>query len=93
MEIKTNDPDSINYSTKFLRVNTMIVTKEFLKSSSFPDSESVIISSEDYINESKNLTQYQIDNIMFPEVYHFYNRNSNTGMKSYRISVLKQILD
>ena len=31
MDINTNDTVSINYIIKFLRENTMIVTKEFLK--------------------------------------------------------------
>ena len=46
----------------------MAVTKEFLKSSTVPDIGSITISSEKYINESKILTQEQIENIMFPEV-------------------------
>ena len=46
----------------------MIVTKEFLKSRNVPDVGSITISSEDYINKSKNLTQEKNENIMFPEV-------------------------
>ena len=46
----------------------MEVTKDFLKPSNVPDVASIPISSEYYINESNNLTQEQIDNIMFPEV-------------------------
>ena len=49
--INTNDPDSIKHSIKFLRINTMIVTKELLKSRNAPDIGSVTISLEDYINE------------------------------------------
>ena len=44
----------------------MEVTKDFLKPSNVPDVASIPISSEYYINESNNLTQEQIDNIMFP---------------------------
>ena len=56
VDINTNDPDSIKYSINFFIVNTMIVTKEFLKSNNVPDIGSIPISSEDYINESKNIT-------------------------------------
>ena len=44
----------------------MILTKELLKSRNVKDIWYIPISSEGYINESKNLTQEQIDNIMFP---------------------------
>ena len=37
----------------------MIVTKESLKSRNVPDIGSIPISSEDYINESKDLTEEQ----------------------------------
>ena len=67
IHIKTNDLDSNKYRIKFLRVDKIIVTKEFLKSRDVPDIESVTISSYDYINKSKNITQEQIENIMFPE--------------------------
>ena len=46
----------------------MTVTKELLKSRNVPDIGSIKIYSDDYINESKNITQEQIENIMFPEV-------------------------
>ena len=46
----------------------MVVTKEFLESMNVPYIGSIPISLEDYINESKNLTQKQIENIMFQEV-------------------------
>ena len=58
---------SIKYIIKFLRLNTKIVTKYLIKSSNFLDILSIPISSEDYINELKNITQEQIYNIMFPE--------------------------
>ena len=51
VDIKTNDPDSIKYSIKLLRINTKIITKEFLKSSNVSDIRSIPISSEEYINE------------------------------------------
>ena len=66
--VDTNDPDIINYITKFLRGNKVVVTKSFLKSRNVTDIGSIPISLEDYINESKNLTQKQIENIMFQEV-------------------------
>ena len=46
----------------------MVVPKELLKSRNMPDIGSIPISPKDYINESKNLTQEQIYNIMFPEL-------------------------
>ena len=46
----------------------MILPKEFLKSNNVPDIGSITLYSEDYINESKNLTQEQIHNIIFPEI-------------------------
>ena len=64
----SNDPDIKNYMIKFLIGKKMVVTKEFLKSRNVPDVVSMPISSEDYINESKNITQEKIDNTMFPEV-------------------------
>ena len=56
LDINTNDPDITNYRIKFLIGNTNIVTKEFLKSRNVPGMGSITISSEDYINESKNIT-------------------------------------
>ena len=41
----------------------MIVTKEFLKSRNVPDIRYIKIYSEDYIKESKNLTQEKNENI------------------------------
>ena len=66
LDINTNYPDMIKYIIKFLRGNNMIVTKELLKSRNVLDMGSIPISSEDYIKESKNLTQEKIDNIMLP---------------------------
>ena len=63
VDIKNNDPDSTNYSIKFLRGNKMIVTKEFLNSRNVPDIGCIKIHSEDYIKESKNLTQEKNENI------------------------------
>ena len=56
VDIISNYPCSYKFISKFLRVKTMIVTKEFLKSRNVPDIGSIPISSEDYINESNNLT-------------------------------------
>ena len=41
---------------------------KILKSRNVPDIGSILIYLEDYIKDSKNLTQEQIENIMFPEV-------------------------
>ena len=60
MDVNTNDPDNIHYSIKFFIVNTMAVTKEFLKSGNVPDIGSIPIFSEEYINEAKNITQEKI---------------------------------
>ena len=51
IDINTNDPDSIKCRIKFLRVNTMVFTKEFLKSMNVTDIGSIPIYSEDYITE------------------------------------------
>ena len=65
VDINTNDPNIIKYIIKFLIWNTIIVTKEFLKSSNVPDIGYIPIYPKEYINESHNLTQVQIENIMF----------------------------
>ena len=41
--INTNDSDSTKYSIRFLRGNTMLVTKKFLKSRNVPYIGSIII--------------------------------------------------
>ena len=68
VDVNTNDPYFIRYTIKLFRGNKMVVTKEFLKSRNVPDTESIKISSEDYINGSTNLKEEQIYNIMFPKV-------------------------
>ena len=57
VDINTNDPDRNKCSIKFLIGDTMIITKEFLKSRNVPVIESISISAEDYMNKSKNLTR------------------------------------
>ena len=57
VDVNTNNPDSIQYRIMLLRGNARIFTKDFLKSRDVPDIGSIPISSEDYINESKNITQ------------------------------------
>ena len=37
VDVNTNYPDSIKFSIRFLKVNTMMVAKEFLKSRNVPD--------------------------------------------------------
>ena len=68
VDINTHYTDSIEYIIKFLRGNKTTVTKEFLKASNVTDIGFVPISSQEYINESNNLTQEQNENTMFPEV-------------------------
>ena len=43
----TTDTDSTKYSINFLRENTIVLTKEFLKSRNVPDIVSIPIYSED----------------------------------------------
>ena len=57
VDINTNDTDRTKYRIKFLRGNTMVFTKEFLKSMNVTDIGSIPIYSEEYINESKNTKQ------------------------------------
>ena len=57
VDINTTCPDSINDIIKLLILNKMILTKDLLKSINFPYIGWIPIFSEDYINESKNLTQ------------------------------------
>ena len=57
VDVDKNYPDSTKYIIRFLRLNKNIVTKELLKSINVPDIGSIAIYSEDYINESNNLTQ------------------------------------
>ena len=37
LDINTNDPDNTNYSIKFLRGNTMVLTKQLIKLINVPD--------------------------------------------------------
>ena len=71
----TNYPDSINYIIEFLIGNTMIVTKESLKSSNVPDIVSIKISPEDYKNESKISNKNKLIASYFQNCYHIYNNN------------------
>ena len=68
VDVNTNDVDIIKYIIKFLILIEMVVTKEFLSSSNVPDIGSIPISSEDYINKSRNITQYFFESFIFPEV-------------------------
>ena len=81
----------------------MIVTNSFLKSSNVIDIGSIPIYSEDYINESNNLTQKQIDEIVFPEMlsplqqefkyfhYKVYNLRPKSMFRLATIGVLPSI--
>ena len=57
VDVNTNEPDSIKYIIKFLIVITMVVTKEFLESGNVSNIGSITIYSENYINESNNITR------------------------------------
>ena len=46
VDVNTNYPNSIKYIIKLLIVNTMVVTKEFLKSRNVSDIGSIAIYSE-----------------------------------------------
>ena len=87
VDISTDDPGRINYRIKLLRGNIMMVTKEFLKSKNMLDIGLITISSEDYINELKNITYFFLK-LCFHKCYHLYTRSSNTGMKMYPTSIL-----
>ena len=50
MDVNINYLDNMKYIIKLLGVNTVVVTKEFLKSSNVPDIVSIPISSDDYMN-------------------------------------------
>ena len=50
VNINTNYTDITKYIINFLRGNTMIVTKDFFKSTSVPDIVSKLVYLEDYIN-------------------------------------------
>ena len=56
VDINNNDPDITKYIIELLRGNTMILTNDLIKSRNVPYIGSIPISSEDYINESNNLT-------------------------------------
>ena len=50
VDVNKNDPYSIKYIIKLLIVNTMVFTKELLKSRNVSDIGLIPIYSEDYIN-------------------------------------------
>ena len=77
LDINNNYPGRTKYSIKFLRGNTKIGTKYFLKSRNVTDIGSIPIPSENYINGSKNLTQEKLVISCFQKCYHLYNRKSN----------------
>ena len=68
VDVNKNDSGNIKYIIKFLRKDKMLVTNDLLKSKNVPDIGSIEISLYEYINESNNLKQEQIENIMFTEV-------------------------
>ena len=52
VDVNTNGTDIFKYIIKFCRGNTMVVTKEFLKSRSVPDIGPIRIFSEDYTRKN-----------------------------------------
>ena len=58
--INTNYIESKSYNIKLFYGNTILGTKESLKSSNVLDISSIPIFSENYINESNNLTQEKL---------------------------------
>ena len=58
--LNKNDTYSIKFIIKLLILNTMVVTKKFLKSSNVPDIGSIPIYSEECINESNNITHKKL---------------------------------
>ena len=68
--INKNDSDIIKCVIMLLRLNIMLFTKE--KSHNVPDIGSIPISSEDYKNESNNITQEKLIKSCFRKFYHFY---------------------
>ena len=93
MNVNTNYTYSIKYVIKILRVDTMVVTKEFLKSENVTDIGSIPISSKDYINESNNLKNNRLRTSCFLNCCILYNSNSNTVMKFYLASTPNPCLD
>ena len=57
VDINTNDTDRNNYRIELFRGNTMILMNKLLKPRNVTYVGSIPNSSEDYINESNNLTQ------------------------------------
>ena len=68
VDVNKNDPDSIKYIIKFLRVNTIVVTKKFLNSRNVPDIGSIPIFVSGIYKRIKEFHTRKNDNIMFPEV-------------------------
>ena len=48
-DVNMNDTDRIKYIVQFMRGNTMVVTKQFLKSRNVPDIVSITNYPEEYI--------------------------------------------
>ena len=79
VNVNTNDTDKIKYIIRFLKGSIMVVTTQFLNSRNVQDIRSIQDSSDEYISESKNLTQEQIENIMFFRSYITFT----TGIKYF----------
>ena len=89
VDINTNYHESTKYIINLLHGNIKVVTKYFLKSINVPDIASFIISSEDYINESKNIMQKKLKTSCFQYPFHLCKRNPNPSMTSYVIYIQK----
>ena len=93
VDINITNPDSINYRTKFLRGNKMVVNIELLKSRNVTDIGSIPIYSEGYINKLKNIAQEKLRIPCFHNCYHLYNRNLNPYIIIYLTYILNKCLD
>ena len=58
-----------------------------------PEILSITITSEEYINESNNITQEKFITSCLQKFYYLYKMNSNPGMISYLTSIPNPRLD
>ena len=93
LDININNLDRTKYSIEFLIGNTMIVTKEFLKSRNVPDVGSITITQR-IISTNQSISQKRKFRISyFQKCYHLYNRNSNPSMTIYLNFIPNPCLD
>ena len=93
MGVNKNYPDSINYTINLFRVNTMVVTKDLLRSSNVPHIGSILISSENFKTNQILLHNNKFRASCFYNFFHLYNSNSNHVVKSYLASAPNKCLE